>query len=720
MPHGCQAPVEEVDPELLAKLASMSEDELKAMHLDSKLGADHRNLRSEIEAKEAALLEKKQVLSALAWDLSAMRKAKNAAMETIDEQVTSIQSVLEMNDRFGRQCASLAEEVEEAAVANSQSLADKRAIEGRVCSELAEAQSRLAAQSAKREAAEAELRRHQTTAAPAMAKLSLELMRLSSDTEAKALSHKIWARHMAEFKKELSDLEALVADHAAVDAQTAQCAATAEQIGQLKDRIAHDDDDLARRHQVEKDIVDSGKFAATADGATERSLDSEMDAVRMLLELQRALVADELGEKEAERLTVTRRELTKGTGELLGTLCETSAKALEQLQSGATRHGETVRACMKERETKLMLQRTEREAIEVAHEQRKRFLMEKERQLEVEQKEVEKGRQLLLHQQHKITMMKADVEEVIAAATLRQTKLTAARKAQEDKAAELKQCRKETRAKEESLKLRVASEKEVERAQRGYVSSLEAHLRIEAHLAEHVAGLVSSADAAGGDEAMEAPLGLRGMSVVRANNEAHGKWMATLKERLAQCELAISEVRAELTSFEARADQQRTLLEQQQTAMSHEAAKLKDYEMNLIARLPSGGANGGGDAATLPTKGALSTPYADAHKYLPTRKSVLPLSPDAVAAPADGAKPTEKKSEGRHSLPDKELLSTPYAAAHRYLASAEDMAHKDGATFDKADAEKLSNEIFAEQNNPLYNPDLQVATQSRSWLNSVF
>ena len=90
------------------------------------------------------------------------------------------------------------------------------------------------------------------------------------------------------------------------------------------------------------------------------------------------------------------------------------------------------------------------------------------------------------------------------------------------------------------------------------------------------------------------------------------------------------------------------------------------------------------------------------------------------AAPADGAKPTEKKSEGRHSLPDKELLSTPYAAAHRYLASAEDMAHKDGATFDKGDAEKLSNEIFAEQNNPLYNPDLQVASQSRSWLNSVF
>ena len=58
--------------------SSMSEDELKAMHLDSKLGADHRNLRSEIEAKEAALLEKKQVLSALAWDLSAMRKANDA------------------------------------------------------------------------------------------------------------------------------------------------------------------------------------------------------------------------------------------------------------------------------------------------------------------------------------------------------------------------------------------------------------------------------------------------------------------------------------------------------------------------------------------------------------------------------------------------------------------------------------------------------------------
>ena len=75
------------------------------------------------------------------------------------------------------------------------------------------------------------------------------------------------------------------------------------------------------------------------------------------------------------------------------TACAAGASAaLKTIQANLTEHAASVDEERRERETSLVLLRTERQAIEVAHEQRKRFLAEKEKQLEVEQREVGRRR----------------------------------------------------------------------------------------------------------------------------------------------------------------------------------------------------------------------------------------------------------------------------------------------------------------------------------------
>ena len=58
------------------------------------------------------------------------------------------------------------------------------------------------------------------------------------------------------------------------------------------------------------------------------------------------------------------------------------------------------------------------------------------------------------------------------------------------------------------------------------------------------------------------------------------------------------------------------------------------------------------------------------------------------------------------------MLTTPYAAAHKYLAKAEG----DAGNATSTDVERMTSEIMAEQNNPMYNPDLTTSKPRQgSW-----
>ena len=173
---------------------------------------------------------------------------------------------------------------------------------------------------------------------------------------------------------------------------------------------------------------------------------------------------------------------------------------------------------------------------------------------------------------------------------------------------------------------------------------------------------------------------------------------------------SLKEEEGELAGAVKNAAREEALLTEQHSAIAHALAKLTDYIGNIELNLPS---NPSSPRASLikAVDTALTPNTAEQDK---TRKQLF--------TEVGGESPTRVDSltlEGpdqMSALPSKEVLATPYAAAHKYLARHES-ANLDldtVKTSSQADLEKISNQILSEQNHPLFNPDLKVGESSQT------
>lgn len=174
---------------------------------------------------------------------------------------------------------------------------------------------------------------------------------------------------------------------------------------------------------------------------------------------------------------------------------------------------------------------------------------------------------------------------------------------------------------------------------------------------------------------------------------------------------SLSQEEEELAVAVKKAAREEALLTEQHSAIAHALAKLSDYIGNITLNLPSNPSSPRASliAAVSAVTPSTGTPDGKSRKQLfaevggesPVRIDGLTLeSPDQMSA-----------------LPSKEVLSTPYAAAHKYLARHEssNLDLDTVKTSSSADLEKISQQILSEQNHPLFNPDLKVGEQGRGW-----
>lgn len=224
-----------------------------------------------------------------------------------------------------------------------------------------------------------------------------------------------------------------------------------------------------------------------------------------------------------------------------------------------------------------------------------------------------------------------------------------------------------------ALKVRIDSETDVKFEQTRYVAGLRERLKDDSLLTS----IVDGADAS---EAV--PLGERGVRLVGANNVWMAEWRAELERQLLEHAATYEREKAALERAEKETSVESKRLHEQLVATQHALAKLQDYEKGLDAKL-----------AASPKKGTPQTP--DLHRVNERDDMVaLPQSPRAGTPPVAPPLPaalaqniTMTSDDGEHPM-----KTTPYAAAHRYLSSAEEAF----------EAARVIDEVMDAR----YNPDL--------------
>ena len=688
-----------------SKLASMSEEELIAMHLEDKITADRQWSQGQLQTARAGLQANEDEMKQLDTKMAEDKEVHSRKASDLEEQRTSMTTVLSGNVTLHQQCTALADEIASAGQMFLAGLEDKKTIRARVETELAEAVDRLGAQQERSGAVLSELTRFTSETAPVIAKKAVELMRLSSDAAAKMCSLEAFKKTLADLTSQLEVLEEQVADTADIDSKSVRAELTASEISFLKERIAADDADIAGRILAERDLDEADRLEDASHAKTRRALVSDVEGTKMLIELEKAALQESTSMDEAS-MTPTHKRLREQTNNVLQGRKAKSDDALKELNEAVEQHDREVASARADREIAMIQMRAERVAIEIAHEQRKRFLEERERQHEVEVREIDKGRSALLDRQHAIDMLKMEIKEAEAGVAKREKLAVAAAKLRDDKDAALKQMKLDSKTRENAIAVRLSCEREVEARQKEYTTQIKKRLKMESEVDSH-AEKVNMSSEGGASAVLQAPIGKRSLGVVHANNDVQSEWIADLKQQLAECESEVNRNEMQLLSSQKAFTRSRSLLTEQHTAMVASLSKLADYESNLHANLPSNPASPRSVSNSLK-----STPVKRASLMSPRKELFRDDSTDVV-------------TPSQTSLPTKEVLSTPYAAAHKYLADAEsalppspppEVVEPVGTPTRKPEQmlEKISQQILSEQNHPLYNPDLKL-DRARSW-----
>ena len=303
-----------------------------------------------------------------------------------------------------------------------------------------------------------------------------------------------------------------------------------------------------------------------------------------LAEIEEQTIAQEL--PSGPNRSPTDAALTERTRALLEARKSGVLEAKAYLLQELIRHDEAAAAARDERAKQKKLARSERTAIEVAHEQRKRFLADKQHQLDVEQKQVASARCELLDRQHVSEMLKQEILEAEAGVGPREKLLKAAVKAKQDKQSELTTFNLQSKLRAAAMHSKLGSERAVQMQQHAYVSAIVQKQALERELTAKAEAL-AQADGAGAAKFGAAPVGMRGKHVVDSNNESQRQWIAELSGMRGEAVLAKEAATRELAAAVKAAARDESLLKDQHTAIVHAKTKLTDYIDNLCLHMPS-------------------------------------------------------------------------------------------------------------------------------------
>jgi len=631
------------------KMAKMEEEALVVMHLAEKIADDIANCEAEVTKQKEALNGNEASIDEMERTLADFRGEKSGELARQKERAASIDKVVASNMTFHSQCTQLAAEVGACIEHTAKVGSDVHTITDRVQAELNEAKGRHAIQSSKCVALTNELQQHEAQTAAAVSKSSMELFNRRSEVKAMELNLDVWSEQLIALQAKYNAACEANIDSQVLDAKQERMAQTTTQVEELIARIATDEETLATWRLREVELAADEKLAAAAAAIKEAALEEDLAAVRSLQKLQAAYAQRELDSilAKPDVGAPTQVKMLEKTASLLRTQMSEGKLALERMEAALTAHSDAVVSSAEERETELRLISTERQAMEVAHRERKAFLAEKEDQLRIEKEEVLKGREALLGDQHCIATLKAEVVIVEEMVEARRARAAEGREAEVTASQEHRQLKLEARVQEAAIKLRLDAEKAVEKGQKKYVDDLVTQLkREEERMAardatlkvEEAFGVQAARESRGSlGSYLEVGAGQRGAAVVQESNEALQAWIAELKAEKEQCETELAISNHENEVIEKKAAVQLDLLRGQQVAINHALAKQEDYMANLNAR------------RTMSPAKKIGTPLSRARSA--KNLSLDPGSPASIVM----------------SLPNTAEVSTPYAAAHKYL-----------------------------------------------------
>lgn len=709
---------------MTSKMKAMSGDELIAMHLEDRLGADRTWGTERLERVTSALRDNETKSSALASETDAKREEREKQIAILDERHAGFEKAVALNSTLYDQTTKMSSEIVAAAQLVNDGLEDRKTVCCRVDNEIEESQERLLEQAKVCQQLQTDLTIFNTTTAPTIAKSGVELMKLTSEASAKTRSLQIWNDHLEIIRGELRELKSLTDDSVSLDAKASRLDETRAQLAEVQERINKDEADLAERTQAEKDLTEIDHAAELEAANVRRSLCSDSSAVGMLMELQAATIELDLDPQSGSTLPITQGKLFGETRIFLEERKEISSQCKADLDQKIAAHDQSVDYARDERAKQMKMYTAERAAIEIAHEQRKRFLDDKQRQLEVEQKEVDKARCELLDRQYKMEMLKKEITEAEAIAALRSKALQAAEKAKQYKQSAITKFILKSKLRAASINAKLQAEREVQVQQQGYVTALVKKQAIERDLAAKAKADEDSHTRDGARHpCLAAPIGARGQALIKENNEKHKGYITKLQDTGTEVSEDLGREKAELAMTLKESAQSEAMVKEQHSALQHTMTKLSDYMANLFHNLPSNPAS--------PRSALLSSPIGNAATLSPlpldsatsplrrSRKQLFDESPIASPHRIDAVVLSENVApEPVSALPSKEALSTPYAAAHKYLAQREEEVQSDEIRSGKDALEKISQQILSEQNHPLFNPDLKVAPDSGGWFRS--
>lgn len=648
-----------------AELADKSEAALLSMHLTNYLTADLEAVSGQIIDATAQLKDNESAKAGMESARAAKLAVVTKTTADLDEKLGAYAGALTINERLAKQKKALLAEIDAKAGQLSDGSECNASVRGRVHIELEEAKERMSAQAAAVADLNTELLCFNASVAPKMAKMGVEIMRLTADASAKATCARFAQANLDALSSDLATQEAMLADASLLEAKTGRVDASAKEVDELKVRLAAEKADLVTRKQAEANVDERARLEDLATAATGRKLQHDRDALKGLVKLEDAAIARELGSAPPDS-TPTQTVLFDGTRKVIESSRAASGVALAEVEAALAQQAKAVQARGVERATEMRLLRSERLAIEAAHVQRKLYTVEKERQLEVERHEVDRARQELCTTQHAAAALKVELDRAQREAASHAHKAEEAAKARAAKESALRKLRLTSKLRAAALKVRIACEKDVHAEQAKYVETVAYRIETEERIEAKVVA-DEAADANG-----YAP-GERGRAIVADSGTVHASWVSELRETEAEKAHAKAEVTADLAAHEAQMAAGLRLLLEQHAAHTHAISKLKDYEMRILAATPEAERAAGASAV-----------YATA---------------------ADELVPNIDST-----LPSQDLLTTPYAEAYKYLSSELVNVAEEEPHAVEEDAEQLSEAFLEEANNPLYNPDLAVPT----------
>jgi len=702
------------------RMSAMSEAELVAMHLDTKVTSDLEVCAKDLEQTQATLKAVEEQESDLEQCLGANRNVMGSDISKVEEMIEGLDAALLVNVHFQEQSAALALQVDGEVVATSQKLLDHQSVlADRVNKELAEARHRLSAQTERQRGLQTELDKYKLSVETDMAKQSTELKRLNAIEATKRLNEEMWQSHLASLSSKLEELCQAKADHAAIRQKEEFVEETGRQVEALTQRIDDDEDKLRKWRIQEEEIAEAETLAAAAAASSIACLEADNAAVRSLIALQQTLLTDELSITLPQHWSVpaatdalashkqpsSKVTLLEETRDFVLVQNQSCIQAQSLLDAATVSHKMETSENHDARQTALRLIRTERTAMEVPHEERKRFLAEKSAQLAVERTEVHKAQEELQVHTYAIEMLEAEVAAVQKEVDRRTAELNVAEGDKEKKDALLKQCKEKLKLEETERKSAIDAELDIQRGQQKYVSMLAARLKMESSLADQAAR-INTLPVEGTAEETElyatASAGKRGSALVNDKNSAHANFVEDLRARRVAKVASREDTRRSLVETEKTASAHRKLLVDKRAATKNTLAKQRDYYSNLAAKMP-----GSPSSASTPT---LRSPRESFARRL-SEGAQSPLTPSPQKEPAVSA-PASPPDAGDVPLPPprrhshESNQSSPYESAHKYLAKEIQKLPQDEKRMSR---EEDVLDLLGEQNHPFYNPDLSVA-----------